>query len=397
MNKHPDLGYFDEGLNLLEPKLYAAAQRPFGRAETLPQAAFRSKIFADLEDEKIWTRSWVCIGTLQQIPCVGDLLPFTLGNHGIHVQRMADGGLIGRFNKAQHGGCRTIPLQCQTGMKTKCSFTSCGYSRDQGVIHATEVDEGTRLAGQYLGDRPERLFSVQVEIWGPFIFANIDQKPAPLTKQFTGLGKKLSPFFSSALMQVADWRSEHSGNWKLVGRAYFENLNLPFTGQSKEKAPGKGSLSHAECLTPLDSDYDSYFVNLPPLAGLPKPAQKRVGLYWLFPNLLLALLPDHILGVILQPTATCLTLQRIVLFVDRKMEAKPAVADLAELNSLWHTSLQKSAAKAETRQGEIDAWDSKRLPKENSAHGYTFQKFLVERILSEHNYYWSAPLYSQPG
>ncbi len=394
---HPDLGYFDEGLNLVEPKLYAAAQRPFGRAETLPPTAFRSKIFADLEDEKIWTRSWVCIGTEQQIPCVGDLLPFTLGNHGIHVQRIANGGLIGRFNKAQHGGCRAIPLQCQTGVKTKCSFTSCGYSRDQGAIHATYMGEDSQLAGQYLGDRPERLFPVQVESWGPFIFANIDQKPAPLAKQFIGLARKLSPYFSSGLKQVAEWRLEHGSNWKLVGRAYLEDLNLPFAGKQKMKEPTKGTLSYAEYLTALDGAYDSYFCNLPPLAGLSKPAQRRIGFYWLFPNLLLALLPNHALGIILQPTATCLTLQRIVLFAHESVEIKPAAADLAKLNSLWNTALQNIAAKAETRQCEIDAWDVKHSHKEDSVHGYSFQKFLVERILTEHDYYWSSPLYSKPG
>ena len=128
MNLHPELGYFDEGLDFVEAKIYSDVIRPFGQAHTLPHAAYRSKVFADLEDEKIWTRTWVCIGTQQEIPDEGDILPFTVGNHGIHVQRVKDGKLVGRFNKAQHGGCRSVPLQCQTGNKTKCSFTSCGYN-----------------------------------------------------------------------------------------------------------------------------------------------------------------------------------------------------------------------------------------------------------------------------
>ena len=56
MSKHPELGYFDEDVDLTEPKLYAAATKPFGRAQVLPPTAFHSKIFADLEDEKVWTR-----------------------------------------------------------------------------------------------------------------------------------------------------------------------------------------------------------------------------------------------------------------------------------------------------------------------------------------------------
>ena len=251
--------------------------------------------------------------------------------------------------------------------------------------------------GQYLGDRPERLFPVQIESWGPFIFANIDREPVPLPKQFTGLSKKLSPFLASGLKQFAEWRLEHGSNWKLAGRTYLEELVLPFAGGLKAKTLAKGSMSHAESLMPLNGGYDKRFNSLPPLVGIPKVAQRRADLYWVFPNLLLALLPDHVLGVILQPTATCLTLQRIVLFAQESIKTEHVSADLMELNTLWGKALKDIAAKAEIRQGEIDNWGAKQLPKEDSAHGYAFQKFLVERILMEHDYYWPAPLYSQRG
>jgi hypothetical protein len=414
MNTHPELGYFDEGLDLIEPKLYAAAQKPFGRAEILPPAAYRSKIFADLEDEKIWTRTWVCIGAGEQITGAGDLLPFTLGNHGIHVQRGKDGGLSGRFNKAQHGGCRAIPLQCQTGMKTKCSFTSCGYSRDQGVIRAAEVGDGSQLAGQYLGDRPERLFPVQIESRGPFLFANVDQDCAALDKQFTGLAKKTAPHFSAGLRLVSERNQEHGCNWKLAGRAFLEDLRPPFAPEAT--APGKaakgaaksatkGAHAFAERQNALDAAYDERFAALPALPGLAKPALKRASLYWLFPNLLLALMPDHVFAVILQPIATSLTYERTLLFAHESAEGKAAARDAAKLHTLWEEALRDSATAAEERQAEIDGWDTshrpetrkKSLPKEDSAFGYEFQQFLVTRILTEHKTYWAAPLFSQPG
>ena len=103
---------------------------------SLPPDAFTSAAFLKLEDAKLWPRSWVCIGASQEIPNAGDLLPYTVGVHGIHVQRQADGSLVGRFNKAQHGGCHFIPIQCQTGKKTRCGFTSCGYSLDRAAIPA---------------------------------------------------------------------------------------------------------------------------------------------------------------------------------------------------------------------------------------------------------------------
>ena len=72
---------------------------------------------------------------------------------------------------------------------------------------------------------------VQGESWGPFIFANIDRESAPLANQFTGLATKLSPFFASGLKQVGEWRLEHGSNWKLLGRAYLEDLDLPFASE----------------------------------------------------------------------------------------------------------------------------------------------------------------------
>ena len=178
MLAHPDLGFVDSGVDFLQPELYAACRTRFGIASALPRRTYTSPVFQQLENEKVWTRDWICIGTAPEIANPHDLLPYTIGQHAIHVQRTASGGLIGRFNKAQHGGCRAIPAQCQTGRKTKCSYTSCGFSRDRDVIAGELFGEMTPQAGQYLGVYPERLLPVSVETRGPLIFANITRPSA---------------------------------------------------------------------------------------------------------------------------------------------------------------------------------------------------------------------------
>ena len=174
MLAHPDTVFIDEGVDFLDPQLYSACRAQFGMATVLPRRAYTSEVFQRLENEKVWTRDWVCIGTAPEIASPLDLLPYTIGQHAIHVQRSADGGLIGRFNKAQHGGCRTIPAQCRTGKKTKCSYNSCGFSRDREVIYGESLTEMTPQMGQYLGAIPERLLPVKIRTCGPLIFANID-------------------------------------------------------------------------------------------------------------------------------------------------------------------------------------------------------------------------------
>src|SRR5436305_1887031 len=94
----PDLGHRAEGLDLADPAFFADSLDP-AAPRLLPPAAYRTLAFAELEDDAVWTRSWLAIGLGAEIPAPGDLLPFTAGHHGLHVQRAAEGGLVGRFNK----------------------------------------------------------------------------------------------------------------------------------------------------------------------------------------------------------------------------------------------------------------------------------------------------------
>ena len=178
----------------------------------LPMSAFSSLAFQAMEDAAIWSRLWTCIGFAADIPHQGDVLPFTVGDHGIHVERMADGSLSGRFNKAQHGGCRVVPLQCRTGSKTRCSFTACGYSRDRRPILAADPDAASQL-DQYLGLRPERLLTVAVETWGPLLLARLDPS-SRANRDWPSLssvfGRQQAPSSGNTL-----WR-ELPGNWKTV-------------------------------------------------------------------------------------------------------------------------------------------------------------------------------------
>jgi len=61
------------------------------RALSLDADAYHSLAFARIEDDAIWTREWICIGVDEDIVGVGDLLPFTAGDHAVHVQRLAGG------------------------------------------------------------------------------------------------------------------------------------------------------------------------------------------------------------------------------------------------------------------------------------------------------------------
>jgi hypothetical protein len=341
MLTHPDTVYIDEGIDFLDPRLYSACRAPFGLATMLPRRAYTSEVFQRLENEKIWTRDWICIGTSPEISDPFDLLPYTIGQHAIHVQRLPDGGLKGRFNKAQHGGCRTIPAQCRTGKKTRCSYTSCGFSRDRDVILGDALAELSPQAGQYLGAVPERLLPVKVKTCGPLMFANIDPTPdaeRPL----------LLPEWAENLVRLEGHWQEHRSNWKLAGAAIVD--------VARSSLAGGGATNY-------------------------------VSAEWAFPNLVLVRSRHATLVVVLQPTAMDQTLWRLSFF--RPPELSRSAHETAR-GSLMRL-LDQAAGQAISQQAKIElslASD----PSESSRAGWQFNQALIERVTRHHVAYWNAPL-----
>ena len=406
--QHPDMGFFDEQTDLTDAEPYATANRPFGDASVLPPVAYRSKVFSELEDEKIWTRSWVAVGLLQQILNPGDILPFTVGYHGIHVQRGADGGLTGRFNKAQHGGCRAVPLQCQTGRRTKCSFTSCGFSRDRDVITADELGENTPAMHQYLGLVPEKLLSVRVETWGPFIFVNLDPQAPALADELSELPGDIACYFQKTLTVSAGQWFECAANWKLVGRAFADACPAPQTPPSVAKASSFFSASVVQATNPTlaggstnTGEFDfAFHADLPMLLELSEAKSRNGTISWLFPNLLLALFPTHVVSVILQPTSMSECLQRFNLLTGGSATSG-MTESVSQLHVSWLSYLAHSASEAKITQESAERWGTahspdsinNHLPTENNTYGYHFQKYLIQKLLTTHKHYWNSPLY----
>lgn len=313
MVRRPDLGYRDEGINLRNPRAFDSVCLPFGEATELPPVAYRSLQFLYLEDEAVWTREWVPIGTVHEVPGEGDILPFTLGYHGVHVQRIGGGMLEGRFNMAQHGGCRMVPTQCQQGERTSCSFTSCGYSRDRGPISKVEGQDDTRTMYQYLGLRPERLHPVHTAQVGPVVFVNIDPNGDE-----TDLARELDlpEHLSHPGVERAhrEWL-EFDANWKLSGQ----------------------TLAHVDALL---ASCDRFMRGRrPALDGT------DMSVRWVFPNMILLGQGPETCVITLQHTAITKTLFRVEILSDGPLNA--------DRLAFWQAELKHAGASAETLQKAV--------------------------------------------
>lgn len=363
MLHRPDLGYFDEGQDLAGPAFYAASLATDPAPQVLPPAAFRSLTFTLLEDEAIWTRDWICVGAHEAIPGVGDLLPFTIGTHGLHVQR-TEGGLAARFNKAQHGGCRVVPLQCQTGTKTRCSFTSCGYSRDRAAIPAGELGDGTPQMHQYLGLRPERLLTAQVRSWGPLIFVSLDVRPPDVEDMLRELNRAGGFFGNHKQVRRPEVWIEFGANWKLAGQ-------------------------HLAAGTPIGEDAEQGWS----LARTTLSDGRSATAAWLFPNLVLIATEDETCVVVLQQTAIGQTLCRVSVY-----------GGGADTDAFWREEISRRAAPAAAEHIDTVRWATSfrpdtigaTLPAQAHPQGVFLQHTLAGRVRRMPRETIAAPLFQNP-
>lgn len=355
MNWQPMLGYFEGGRDLGDPLLYESAMQPPGRASALPALAYRSKAFADLEDEKVWTRAWSCIGYSSRIPRAGDLYPFTVGQHGVHVQRQADGSLKAHFNFAQHGGCRFVPRQCQTGRKTNCFYTSCGHSRDRDVIPANPDGSEPSEMYMYLGVNPLKLIPVRVAELGALMFVNLDFAGPALEMQLGAAYGTLSRLFSEPTHHRVRRQTELPCNWKLAGKLFLE---------SNDAAPGTTR-------------------------------------EWFYPNLLVARGDGCVTTGILQPTSMNSTLVVTDVFETGRPRLDDAALD-------FHTAcFERGMDQARTLQRALAGGDDpspflpqaggdRPLADEPNTLVQAFNARLVRQLLVRHTYV-ERPLYTNPG
>lgn len=339
MSWQPMLGFRAGGVDLEDPAHYREVLA--GRAPFLPAFAYDSAVFARLEDEKIWTRAWVPMGAPARIPRAGDLLPHTVGEHGVHLRRLADGTVQGYFNFAQHGGCRFVPRQCQTGTKTHCFYTSCGHSRDRDVISANPDGSEPPEMYMYVGINPLKQRPVRTALAGPVAFVCLD----PETHEAGMAGDVPTVFRDDAIdadLPLAHWTVEAGFNWKLALTA-------------GERLANGGALEALKALPP---------------------------------NLITWRHGDTVVLVIAQPVGPAQTMLHVDVLSRQPVSDDDTALDAVRASV---TSLVDAAVSLQREIGAGGSCDTSRLPLTS-----TFQHWLVTRVLIRHEYP-DRPLYAMPG
>ncbi len=288
---------------------YRNTRGPVELATTIPPESYRSQEFWTIEQERVFSKSWVCVGYTCQVDTPGKTITANVGGQPIVILRDKENKLKGFFNVCRHRGSLLVH-EAGTYERLRCPYHSWTYDLSGNLLHCP-LFISPQGGGQFEKTHYS-LFPVRVESWGCFVFATLDPNAIPLLKFLGDLPERYNNFPLDELVLVRRKEYKIESNWKLVAENFLEYYHLPWVHpelctvtaidmHKRNQGLGMYMSFFASPLlqggTPLDAGY------LPAMPGL-TPDEKNSGYFpMIFPNICMFLLPHHLFSLILSPVS----------------------------------------------------------------------------------------------
>jgi phenylpropionate dioxygenase-like ring-hydroxylating dioxygenase large terminal subunit len=193
-------------------------------AGLLPPECYTSPEFFEFERSVVFSRSWICVGRVEQVRNAGDCISAHPAGEPILVVRTNSGDLRAMAAICRHRG-QIIP--CTHNQKTfRCPLHAWTYDLEGKLIGAPRMDK-VEIAELRKSERLER---VRLELWHGFIFVNLDRDAAPLAPSLA----KVEPFWagyeSADLVGIPPRMAETpvQWNWKVQLENFTDAYHTEF-------------------------------------------------------------------------------------------------------------------------------------------------------------------------
>jgi len=287
------------------------------RDQGLPGRHFTDEGVFQLECRAVFERSWLCIGLSADVRAKGDLSPVTVFGEPLLMVR--DGATVRVFhNVCSHRGAPLVEAPMHGGPRIVCPYHGWAYKLDGTLVATPHVGGAGRHSCPSIDARGLGLRSVPVAEWAGHVFVNLsgtapsfEQWIRPVAERFGAVpwgDLRRDPALARSL--------EVAANWKIICENFVESYHLP---------PVHAALNAAN---PMEQHYQilgghSYVgqggtgyqpdqiagAGLPRMAGLADASQYEALV--IFPNLILAPLPDMAFSIVMLPDSAQRTRERL--------------------------------------------------------------------------------------
>ena len=270
-------------------------------AKTLAGKYYTSEEIFTKEQEKIFAKSWNCVGRASQLTIAGDYFLATVAGESLIIVKDSAGKFHAHFNVCRHRGTRVCVEPSGHFLKhMQCAYHAWTYGTDGKLVTAPHMFEAQSFDKNNYG-----LFQAHIAQWEGFLFVNIDPKAKPFNAVFKPYKKLISRFDLPGLTVGHRVTYNVAANWKLLFQNYNECLHcptmhpqlsvtLPFTSSTNDLTEGP-FLGGPMAIRPphksatIDGRACGRFIS----DKIPVNDKTRAYYYTLMPNLFLSIHPDY--------------------------------------------------------------------------------------------------------
>jgi choline monooxygenase len=384
---------------------YAATRRPVSLASTLLPDAYTSDEFFAVERERVFASTWVAVGCSAALRDPGDVLVEDVAGRSIIVVRGKDGMLRAFYNVCRHRGTRLLATgERRVKRYIRCPYHSWAYDLT-GRCVGTPMFTGSDIPPDQQAafdmddvvafDRADYgLLGVSVDEWGPLVFVNLDPDSAPLSEHLGDLPARTAGYRLDEWEIARTAQYEIVANYKLVAENFTEYYHLPWVH------PGLVKVSPIEahhrwqgagmyvgfCTSPIapDTADGGWQRGLAPISGLNASDADSARFIWLFPNVAVNILPNHLFIIHARPVAPGLTHETTYLLT-HPQEAAAADVDRAvdDIAGFWDSVNREDIGIVERVQQGLDTtpFPGGRLCYRFEESLHRFQNMVIDRMV----------------
>ncbi|MBO9446928.1 aromatic ring-hydroxylating dioxygenase subunit alpha [Ruegeria sp. R14_0] len=216
----------DRMRRILGEEGYAQLFRSIDQAAGLPNQAYWSEEWFQMEQELIFRRSWVFAGARAEIAEPGAMKPIEIAGTPIVLVHGRDGVIRGFQNVCRHRGMQLVTEPCKKATLT-CPYHRWAYGLD-GKLRARPHFDGPNEAGIFKdgGGDKLNLIPVRIEEFFGCLFVNISGTAEPLDVWMKPVLDQLRGYDLSAIRWAGKRDFEVEANWKLVYENYMEGYHV---------------------------------------------------------------------------------------------------------------------------------------------------------------------------
>jgi phenylpropionate dioxygenase-like ring-hydroxylating dioxygenase large terminal subunit len=262
---------FSSAVSPLTEALIAADSRDVGTAirkrgthvptpKKIPLSRYYSPEFAALEKDRLWRKVWQFACREEDIPDVGDRVPYTVGDASFVIVRSAAHEFRAFYNTCLHRGTRLCD-GAGSGASLRCPFHAWEWNLDGSLKNIPSRWDFPAVKTAEYG-----LPEVKVATWGGFIFLNPDPHAQPLEQALGPLPEFFRNCPADERFTAFHIRKRVRANWKITLEAFLESYHVVETHSDSLTFTGDASTQYD-----IWDDGRSHISRLITPLGIPSP------------------------------------------------------------------------------------------------------------------------------